>query len=404
MGQFFKSISIALQNIRANPLHTFLSTLGIIIGVAALVGILALGDGLEQTGREQLANTTSLNIITVNSKRTKTVDDIRIQIKNRPEFTIEKVQELRSLVQNKALLEYTGTRSTEITYKDSVSGIYLQGSLEFGLQFLTDSLSFGRYISKEDVINNSKTIVLSPEIADKLSDSRVGLIGETVEIEGVRFQVVGILKGSPESTQRVYIPTSVYTKLSEEYPNIVLKASKAEEIPLIEQEIENWLDRNFEETSDAFIISTNRARVEQFSQGILLFKLIMGAITGISVLVGGIGVMNVLLISVTERTKEIGIRKATGAKKKDIVLQFMAESVTISFVGCIIGWIVGIVGIFIFVPIVNSFTEIGEFRAAIGTGTVLSILVIALFVGIIFGTYPAWRAAQLTPVDAIRHE
>ncbi len=404
MGQFFKSISIALQNIRANPLHTFLSTLGIIIGVAALVGILALGDGLEQTGREQLANTTSLNIITVNSKRTKTVDDIRIQIKNRPEFTIEKVQELRSLVQNKALLEYTGTRSTEITYKDSVSGIYLQGSLEFGLQFLTDSLSFGRYISKEDVINSSKTIVLSPEIADKLSASRVGLIGETVEIEGVRFQVVGILKGSPESIQRVYIPTSVYTKLSEEYPNIVLKASKAEEIPLIEQEIENWLDRNFEETSDAFIISTNRARVEQFSQGILLFKLIMGAITGISVLVGGIGVMNVLLISVTERTKEIGIRKATGAKKKDIVLQFMAESVTISFVGCIIGWIVGIVGIFIFVPIVNSFTEIGEFRAAIGTGTVLSILIIALFVGIIFGTYPAWRAAQLTPVDAIRHE
>ncbi|MEQ8580030.1 MAG: ABC transporter permease [Balneola sp.] len=404
MGQFFKSISIALQNIRANPLHTFLSTLGIIIGVAALVGILALGDGLEQTGREQLANTTSLNIITVNSKRTKTVDDIRIQIKNRPEFTIEKVQELRSLVQNKALLEYTGTRSTEITYKDSVSGIYLQGSLEFGLQFLTDSLSFGRYISKEDVINSSKTIVLSPEIADKLSASRVGLIGETVEIEGVRFQVVGILKGSPESTQRVYIPTSVYTKLSEEYPNIVLKANKAEEIPLIEQEIENWLDRNFEETSDAFIISTNRARVDQFSQGILLFKLIMGAITGISVLVGGIGVMNVLLISVTERTKEIGIRKATGAKKKDIVLQFMAESVTISFVGCIIGWIVGIVGIFIFVPIVNSFTEIGEFRAAIGTGTVLSILVIALFVGIIFGTYPAWRAAQLTPVDAIRHE
>jgi len=404
MGQFFKSISIALQNIRANPLHTFLSTLGIIIGVAALVGILALGDGLEQTGREQLANTTSLNIITVNSKRTKTVDDIRIQIKNRPEFTIEKVQELRSLVQNKALLEYTGTRSTEINYKDSVSGIYLQGSLEFGLQFLTDSLSFGRYISKEDVINSSKTIVLSPEIADKLSASRVGLIGETLEIEGVRFQVVGILKGSPESTQRVYIPTSVYTKLSEEYPNIVLKANKAEEIPLIEQEIENWLDRNFEETSDAFIISTNRARVEQFSQGILLFKLIMGAITGISVLVGGIGVMNVLLISVTERTKEIGIRKATGAKKKDIVLQFMAESVTISFVGCIIGWIVGIVGIFIFVPIVNSFTEIGEFRAAIGTGTVLSILVIALFVGIIFGTYPAWRAAQLTPVDAIRHE
>ncbi len=404
MGQFFKSISIALQNIRANPLHTFLSTLGIIIGVAALVGILALGDGLEQTGREQIANTTSLNIITVNSKRTKVVDDIRIQIKDRPEFTLEKVKELRSLVQDKALLDYTDTRSAEITFKDSVSGMYLQGTLGHELLFSTDSLSFGRYVSEEDVIYSLKNIVLSAEIADRLTTSRHNLLGEIIEIEGVEFQVIGILKRNTQSAQKVFIPTTTYSKLSEVYPSIVLKANKAEQIPEIEKEIEAWLDSTYTETSEAFDISTNRARVEQFSQGILLFKLIMGAITGISVLVGGIGVMNVLLISVTERTKEIGIRKATGAKKKDIVLQFMAESVTISFVGCILGWIVGIAGIFIFVPIVNSFTEIGEFRAAIGTGTVLSVLVIALFVGIVFGTYPAWRAAQLTPVDAIRHE
>lgn len=404
MGHFFKSISIALHNIRANPLHTFLSTLGIIIGVAALVGILALGDGLEQTGREQIANTTSLNIITVNSKRTKVVDDIRIRIKDRPEFTLEKVKELRSLIQDRALLDYTDTRSAEITFKDSVSGMYLQGTLGHGLLFSTDSLSFGRYISEEDVLYSLKNIVLSPEIADRLTNSRQNLLGETIEIEGVEFQVIGILKRSTQSAQKVFIPTTTYTELSEVYPSIVLKANKAEQIPEIEKEIEVWLDSTYKETSEAFNISTNRARVEQFSQGILLFKLIMGAITGISVLVGGIGVMNILLISVTERTKEIGIRKATGAKKKDIVLQFMAESVTISFVGCILGWIVGIVGIFIFVPIVNSVTEIGEFRAAIGTGTVLSILVIALFVGIVFGTYPAWRAAQLTPVDAIRHE
>lgn len=369
-----------------------------------MVGILALGDGLEQTGREQIANTTSLNFMTINSKRVKVVDDIRIQIKDRPRFTIEKVKELRSLVKDRALLEYTGTRATEITYNDSVSGLYLQGTMEQGLQFMSDSLAFGRYISDEDVINSAKVVVLSPEIAKKLSPSSQELIGEMVEIEVMEFSIIGILKGSSQSSQKVFIPTTVYTELSLEYPNIVLKAQKAEQIPEIENEITEWLDRNFKETSDAFLISTNRARVEQFSQGILLFKLIMGAITGISVLVGGIGVMNVLLISVTERTKEIGIRKATGAKKKDIVLQFMAESVTISFVGCILGWIVGIAGIFIFVPIVNSFTELGEFRAAIGTGTVLFILVIALFVGIIFGTYPAWRAAQLTPVDAIRHE
>jgi len=404
MGQFFKSISIALQNIRANPLHTFLSTLGIIIGVAAMVGILALGDGLEQTGREQIANTTSLNMITINSKRTKVVDDIRIEIQNRPRFGIQKVRELRSLVEDKALLEFTGTRTGEIAYKDSISGVYVQGTMELGLLFSSDSIAYGRYISEEDVLNSESNVVLSYDIANKLFSDPEDMIGETVELEERVFTIIGILDKEQGNSQKVFIPISVYTEKKDQYPNIVLKAEKAEEIPEIEKEIAQWLDSSFEENSEAFIISTNKARIEQFSQGILLFKLIMGAITGISVLVGGIGVMNVLLISVTERTKEIGIRKAAGAKKKDIVLQFMAESVTISFVGCIIGWIVGIVGIFIFVPIVNSFTEIGEFRAAIGTGTVFAILVIALLVGIIFGTYPAWRAAKLTPVDAIRHE
>jgi len=404
MGQFFKSISIALHNIRANPLHTFLSTLGIIIGVAAMVGILALGDGLEQTGREQIANTTSLNIISVNSLRTKTVDDIRIVIENRPRFDLDEVRDFRTSIKEQAILEFTDTKTGEIVYNDSTTGVYVQGTMELGLKFSLDSTKLGRFISEEDILTSKRVVVLSEDVAYDLSDNLETFLGKEVHIQGENFTVIGILNESQSSSKKAFIPISVYDKNGDQYPQIVLKATKAEEIPNIEEKIKQWLDDSFAEGNEAFYVSTNRARVEQFSQGILLFKLIMGAITGISVLVGGIGVMNVLLISVTERTKEIGIRKATGAKKKDIVLQFMAESVTISFVGCILGWILGIVGIFLFVPIVNSFTEIGEFRAAIGLGTVISILVISLIVGIVFGTYPAWRAAQLTPVDAIRHE
>lgn len=404
MGQLLKSISIALDNIRANPLHTFLSTLGIIIGVAAMVGILALGDGLEQTGREQIANTTSLNMITVNSLRTKTVDEVRVQIKDRPKFDLQKVRELKDLVKETAFLEFTDTRTGEIVFEDSTSGIYVQGTMESGLAFSLDSVAFGRYISEEDLLTSKSVVVLSSSVAERLTNDPKNLLDKEVQIQGKYFTVAGILSDSPSNAQRVFIPISVYDKEGDQYPQIVLKAKKAEEIPEIEKELKQWLNHTFDKGSEAFFISTNRARVEQFSQGILLFKLIMGAITGISVLVGGIGVMNVLLISVTERTKEIGIRKAAGAKKKDIVLQFMAESVTISFVGCVVGWIIGIIGIFIFVPIVNSLLDIGEFRAAIGTGTVLVILVTALIVGLVFGTYPAWRAAQLTPVDAIRHE
>ncbi len=404
MQQFFQSVLIALQNIRANPLHTFLSTLGIIIGVAAMVAILALGDGLEQTGREQLANTTSLNIINVSSRSFTTVDDVRVPIKHRPVITIHKAREIEEHFNDKAKLELVGRRNVIVSYQDSTTGAYLQGSMENGLSFTPDSILYGKYFSKEDVDSSIFSAVISFELAKKISDSPSEIIGNEVKVGDLKLKVVGIFEEKQSDVPRIFIPISVLIQEPNQYPSLTLKANKAEEIPEIEQGIKEWLNKNFEQGSEAFIISTNRARVEQFSQGILLFKLIMGAITGISVLVGGIGVMNVLLISVTERTKEIGIRKATGAKKKDIILQFLAESVTISFVGCTLGWITGIVGIFIFVPIVNSLVDIGNFHAAIGGGTVGAILIIGLLIGILFGTYPAWRAAQLTPVEAIRHE
>lgn len=404
MSYFLKSVLIALQNIRANPLHTFLSTLGIIIGVAALVGILALGDGLEQTGREQLRNTTSLNILNISSNQTKVVDGIRLSIDEPPRFEFEHAQHLSQTYSEKALIEFVVTETGEISYQDSTMAIYLQGNMERGLEFAQDSLFSGRYISTEDVSEERKIAVITYQVAEKLTSGKpLDAIGNSFSFKSEDFEIVGILSQKEFDFPRVYVPVTTLMEFTENSPRFSFKVEKAEEIPELEAEIETWLDSTFDEGSEAFGIMSNRARVEQFSKGILLFKLIMGAITGISVLVGGIGVMNVLLISVTERTKEIGIRKATGAKKKDIVLQFMAESVTISFVGCVAGWIIGILGIFTFIPIVNALTDL-QFNAALGFGTVLVILVIAMLVGVLFGTYPAWRASQLDPIDAIRHE
>ncbi|MFV1884225.1 MAG: ABC transporter permease [Balneola sp.] len=404
MSYFLKSVLIALQNIRANPLHTFLSTLGIIIGVAALVGILALGDGLEQTGREQLRNTTSLNILNISSNQTKVVDGIRLSIEEPPKFEFAHAQYLSQEYSEKALIEFVVTETGEISYQDSTMAIYLQGNMEHGLEFAQDSLFAGRYISIEDVSEGRKIAVITYQVADKLTSGEPSdAIGNSFNFKSEDFEIVGILSQKELDFPRVYVPVTTLIEFTDNYPRFSFKVEKAEEIPELEAEIETWLDSTFDEGSEAFGIMSNKARVEQFSKGILLFKLIMGAITGISVLVGGIGVMNVLLISVTERTKEIGIRKATGAKKKDIVLQFMAESVTISFVGCVAGWVIGILGIFTFVPIVNALTDI-QFNAALGFGTILVILAIAMLVGVLFGTYPAWRASQLDPIDAIRHE
>ncbi len=148
---------------------------------------------------------------------------------------------------------------------------------------------------------------------------------------------------------------------------------------------------------------TNDYRIQQATKGFLLFRVIMGLIVGISVVVGGIGVMNVLLISVTERTAEIGIRKATGANRKDIILLFLTESITVSAFGSMLGLLLGVLGTMMIIPIVKAITDV-PFQAAYTWNTFMVISIISVLVGVIFGTYPAIRASRLDPVEAIRHE
>lgn len=403
MKYFIKSVGIALQNIKANPLHTFLSTLGIIIGVASLVAILALGDGLEQTGREQLANTTSLNIINLSSDAYRMVDEIRVPVEDRPQLTIEHARQLEERYKERALVEMMSRTTASATIEDSITSLYLQGNMDNELKMLQDTLSAGRFFSKDEIDDHAMVAVISLSLAKKWSETAEEVLGEKFTVLGAEFEIIGVYSESYGDQPKASIPITVFTDIKESYPAITFKVEKAEEIPMIQEEVNLWLDEEFEEGNEAFSVVSNEARIEQFTRRILLFKLVMGAITGISVLVGGIGIMNVLLISVTERTKEIGIRKSSGAKKKDIVMQFMSESITISLVGCSLGWVLGMVGLLIFIPIVNNLTN-ANFNAAVDLGTVLFVILIALLIGVIFGTYPAWRASQLDPIDAIRHE
>ena len=405
---------VGMDALRVNPLRTALSTLGVIIGVASLVAVLSLGDGMERMARAEVERTTDVQTVSVTSKTTETVDGQTLPVRDYPVFTLADATAARDEIDRASgvSLSLAGRATVESPQTGKRRSTGVTATLADADQFMRLQFTDGRYFSPVEASRNAPVVVLSNKLAQELAAGRSpsSMLGRTVRVNGNPREVIGILapyKG--EFALNLYVPfvaagIVLPATTAPRTPTLLVKARRLEDVEFTKGLVEDWVAQRFGRWEGRIQVQTSSQRLAQATDGIFVFKLFMGALTGISLLVGGIGIMNVLLASVTERTREIGVRKALGARSRDILLQFLAESVAISGAGSLLGVALGLSGAFAIVAGIRAQAQAIYLDATFSWSTVLSAAFSAIVVGLTFGTYPARRAARLSPIDAIRHE
>ncbi len=402
------SLNVGLDALRANPLRALLSALGVVMGVGAMVSVLSMGDGVEAFARAQIEETTDLLGVAIVPATQADIDGQLVRREDILQFTRADARALDSAVagEHKVALVASGAAMVTLDPAAPPRGFRVIGALATHFRDAKMTTVAGRTF----VDGDTGVVVLNERAADAVArDSAAprAAVGRALRLNGNTFTVIGVVSGGPQaSALDAYVPVdeAAHAIPGSHAPTLALVAPRIEDVERIRGDAERWMAVRYgAKWKERASVNTNQSRVAQVASVILVFKLLMGAITGVSLLVGGIGIMNVLLASVAERTREIGVRKATGARNRDVLIQFLSESVVITGAGAAVGVGLGLGIAFLAAAVMRAKTK-ALVHAAITPATILIAAGLSVTIGIVFGLYPAVRAARLSPIEAIRHE
>ncbi len=403
------SVKVAMRALKVNKMRSGLTMLGIIIGVGAVITMLAVGEGTKQQLSQQISSIGS-NLIMVLPGSTS-AGGVRMGSGTQPTLSLSDAEAIERECPAVAAVAPIHGGGAQIVYGNLNWATTITGTTPSVLEVREWPLASGKPFTEQDIKNANKVALIGQTVADYLFGD-IDPVGQMVRIKGVPFVISGVLasKGQSPTGQDqddvVYIPVTAAQKklFGTAFPGsvriITVKAKSTEHLAAAEEQINALLRQRHRLSSrqeNDFTVRNLTQIMEAAEEGQRTMTILLGAVASISLLVGGIGIMNIMLVSVTERTREIGIRMAVGAKTMDIRLQFMIEAVTLSLIG-------GILGILIGIACAQLYSFVNEKPTIISLISVVMSFSFSGFVGIFFGFYPAYKASLLNPIDALRYE